>query len=79
MARQPTSWLVVEVQPERPTLSCVATCLIGTARYDIESDLIIVTTPDHRHVATQGGGANLKALAKLLLSELHRKEQDVAT
>ena len=69
-ARQPFNWLIVEVQPERPTPSGAPSCLIGTARYSVADDLLTVTAPDHRVVVAQGGGADLSALAKLLLSEL---------
>lgn len=63
--RQPLTWLVIAYLDGQ--------VLLGRARYDGEDDVLTVTTLKHGGDATQVARGDLQGLAKLLLTDLHRK------
>lgn len=74
-SRQPLTWLVIDYQPDRPTLLSAPLAIFGRASYDCEGDTLTVTTilgtntvKDVTHV----GSYPMQALAKQLLRELIR-------
>lgn len=71
--RHPLSWLVVETAPDR---NGRPTVLLARAVYDEADDLLTVTGPGGQREATQVRGASMTALAKLVLGQMFRKEQD---
>jgi len=75
-SRHPLTWLVIDCLPDQPTLLGAPLAIFGHARYDGDADLLTVSTilPTSRpKETTQGGGSDLKELAKTLLREMHGK------
>lgn len=67
MSRTAATWLVINPRAGHDAV-------FGRAAYDGYNDLLSVTTiaaTSRPSVTTQGAGSDLRALAKLLLFELH--------
>jgi len=75
-SRQPLTWLVIDCLPDHPTLLGAPLAIFGRASYDGDADLLTVSTilaTSRPKETTQGGGADLKELAKTLLREMHKQ------
>lgn len=73
--RQPFTWLVVDTAPDR---NGQPTVLLARASYDETCDVVTVTGPGGQRDATQVDGHPMQPLAKLMLRQLFKQEQDAA-
>ena len=67
------SFLVSDLFEDRPTLMGRPMVIFAQSAVDIGCDLIVVTIPSGGRECTQIAGAEMLALARRLLRELHRK------
>lgn len=71
----PLTWLVITTVADTNGREVA---LFGRAVFECPADTIVVTTPNGGREATHVGGLNAYLLAKSLVRELFRKEQDQA-
>ena len=73
--RHPLSWLVIDTATDR---NGVETALLARAVYDSEGDMLIVTDPGGQRDVAHVGGHPMQPLAKHMLRQLFKREQDAA-